>query len=146
MEKVKFTTNINKSLLEEIKIKAIKEGKNVNRIIEEQLKKYLEEKDMTRAEKLYFEAQAYSGEGRHARYCEYISIAPEELEGAGYDVEAILDAEEYENVVVYENAGNIIFERETSVSEQEEVEQGVDFEEEFTREIKDAFIKILEKE
>lgn len=47
MEKVKFTTNIDKKLLEEIKIKAIKEGKNVNEIIENQLKKYLEEKDMT---------------------------------------------------------------------------------------------------
>ena len=47
MTKVKFTTNINRKLLEEIKIKAIKEGKNVNEIIEGQLTNYLEEKDMT---------------------------------------------------------------------------------------------------
>ena len=39
--KVKFTTNINKELLDEIKIQAIKDGKNVNEIIESQLEKYL---------------------------------------------------------------------------------------------------------
>ena len=42
-EKVKFTTNINKKLLKEIKKVAIEKGINVNSIIEEQLKKYLEE-------------------------------------------------------------------------------------------------------
>lgn len=41
--KVKFTTNINEKLLKEVKMKAIEEGKNVNEIIEEQLRKYLEE-------------------------------------------------------------------------------------------------------
>ena len=51
MTKVKFTTNIDKKLLEEIKIKAIKEGKNVNEIIENQLKNYLEEKEMTKNNK-----------------------------------------------------------------------------------------------
>lgn len=40
--KVKFTTNINKELLKEVKMKAIQEGRNVNEIIEEQLEKYLE--------------------------------------------------------------------------------------------------------
>ena len=41
--KVKFTTNINEKLLKEVKMTAIKEGRNVNEIIEEQLRKYLEE-------------------------------------------------------------------------------------------------------
>ena len=41
--KVKFTTNINEELLKEVKMTAIKEGRNVNEIIEEQLRKYLEE-------------------------------------------------------------------------------------------------------
>lgn len=41
--KVKFTTNINEELLKEVKMAAIKEGRNVNDIIEEQLEKYLEE-------------------------------------------------------------------------------------------------------
>jgi len=39
--KVKFTTNINEELLKEVKMVAIKEGRNVNEIIEEQLEKYL---------------------------------------------------------------------------------------------------------
>lgn len=41
--KAKFTTNINKNLLQKIKIKAIEENKNVNEIIEKQLEKYLKE-------------------------------------------------------------------------------------------------------
>lgn len=41
--RVKFTTNINEELLKEVKMTAIKEGRNVNEIIEEQLRKYLEE-------------------------------------------------------------------------------------------------------
>jgi len=40
-KKVKFTTNIDEELLKRIKIKAIKEGRNVNKIIEELLEKYL---------------------------------------------------------------------------------------------------------
>lgn len=40
-ERVKFTTNIDEELLKKIKIKAIKEGRNVNEIIEELLEKYL---------------------------------------------------------------------------------------------------------
>lgn len=40
-EKIKFTTNIDEELLKRIKIKAIKEGRNVNEIIEELLEKYL---------------------------------------------------------------------------------------------------------
>lgn len=40
--KVKFTTNIDKKILKEIKMEAIKENRNVNEIIEELLKKYLE--------------------------------------------------------------------------------------------------------
>lgn len=42
--KVKFTTNINEKILKEIKMEAIKENRNVNEIIEELLKKYLEGK------------------------------------------------------------------------------------------------------
>ena len=40
-KKVKFTTNIDEELLKKIKIKAIKEGKNVNEIIEKLLQEYL---------------------------------------------------------------------------------------------------------
>lgn len=40
-KKVKFTTNIDKELLKEIKVRAIEEGKNVNEIIEELLREYL---------------------------------------------------------------------------------------------------------
>lgn len=40
-EKVKFTTNIDKELLKEIKVRAIEEGKNVNEIIEKLLREYL---------------------------------------------------------------------------------------------------------
>ncbi len=41
-KKVKFTTNIDEGLLKKIKVRAIEEGKNVNEIIEELLRKYLE--------------------------------------------------------------------------------------------------------
>ena len=40
-KKIKFTTTIDEELLKKIKIKAIKEGKNVNEIIEELLREYL---------------------------------------------------------------------------------------------------------
>ena len=40
-KKVKFTTTIDEELLKKIKVRAIQEGKNVNEIIEELLKKYL---------------------------------------------------------------------------------------------------------
>lgn len=40
-KKVKFTTTIDEQLLKEIKIKAVKEDKNVNAIIEELIIKYL---------------------------------------------------------------------------------------------------------
>ena len=39
--KAKFTTTINKELLNKVKIEAIKENRNVNEIIESQLEKYL---------------------------------------------------------------------------------------------------------
>ena len=41
-KKVKFTTNIDEGLLKRTKVRAIEEGKNVNEIIEELLRKYLE--------------------------------------------------------------------------------------------------------
>ena len=44
MAKVKFTTNIDEELLTEIKILALKEKRNVNEVIEEQLKNYLNKK------------------------------------------------------------------------------------------------------
>lgn len=44
--KTKFTTNINKELLEELKIKAIKENKNVNEILEDLIGNYLGVKKM----------------------------------------------------------------------------------------------------
>ncbi len=40
-KKVKFTTTIDEELLKKIKIKSIKEGKNVNEIIEELFEEYL---------------------------------------------------------------------------------------------------------
>lgn len=40
-QRVKFTTNINEDVLKGIKKRAIEEGKNVNEIIEELLRKYL---------------------------------------------------------------------------------------------------------
>lgn len=40
--KKKFTTTINEKLLKEVKKKAIEQDKNVNEIIEELLKKWLE--------------------------------------------------------------------------------------------------------
>jgi len=41
-KKVRFTTTIDEGLLKRIKVRAIEEGKNVNEIIEELLRKYLE--------------------------------------------------------------------------------------------------------
>lgn len=40
-KKVKFTTNIDEELLKKIKVKAIEEGQNVNRIIEQLFREYL---------------------------------------------------------------------------------------------------------
>ena len=40
-KRVKFTTNIDEELLKKIKVRAIKEGKNVNEIIEELFEEYL---------------------------------------------------------------------------------------------------------
>lgn len=40
-KRIKFTTTIDEQLLKEIKIKAVKEDKNVNAIIEELIIKYL---------------------------------------------------------------------------------------------------------
>ena len=40
-QRVKFTTNINEELLKKIKVRAIKEGKNVNEIIEDLFEEYL---------------------------------------------------------------------------------------------------------
>ena len=40
-KKVRFTTTINEELLKKIKVKAVKEGKNVNEIMEELFEEYL---------------------------------------------------------------------------------------------------------
>lgn len=40
-KKVKFTTNIDEELLKKIKVLAIKQGKNVNEIIEKLLREYV---------------------------------------------------------------------------------------------------------
>lgn len=44
MSKVKFTTTVDVKLLEEIKIRAIKEKRSVSDILEEVITKYLESK------------------------------------------------------------------------------------------------------
>lgn len=44
MEKVKFTTTIDKDLLSMIKIEAIKESRSVSAILTEIIEKYLKEK------------------------------------------------------------------------------------------------------
>lgn len=44
MKKVKFTTTVDAKLLEEIKIQAVKEKRSVSDILNEMIKKYLEEK------------------------------------------------------------------------------------------------------
>lgn len=44
MNKVKFTTTINKELLQKIKIQAVKENRSVSKILEEIISKYLEAK------------------------------------------------------------------------------------------------------
>lgn len=44
MEKVKFTTTVEAKLLEEIKIQAVKEKRSVSDILNEMIKKYLEER------------------------------------------------------------------------------------------------------
>lgn len=52
--KAKFTTNIDKELLDKTKIQAIREGKNVNEIIENLLQQYLKgEIKMTKYTKIY---------------------------------------------------------------------------------------------
>ena len=42
--RTKFTTTVNKKLLKRIKMRAIKEGRNVNDILEELIKEYLKPK------------------------------------------------------------------------------------------------------
>ena len=43
MKKVKFSTTLNENLIKDLKIKAIEENKNVNEILEELIKDYLEQ-------------------------------------------------------------------------------------------------------
>ena len=42
MKKVKFSTTLNENLIKDLKIKAIEDNKNVNEILEELIKDYLE--------------------------------------------------------------------------------------------------------
>lgn len=44
MSKIKFTTTVEKDLLEKIKIQAIKEHRSVSEILEELMKEYLSHK------------------------------------------------------------------------------------------------------
>ena len=44
MNRIKFTTNLDDELLEKLKIEAIKEKRDVNEILEELIKKYLDSK------------------------------------------------------------------------------------------------------
>ena len=43
MKKVKFNTTLNENLIKDLKIKAIEENKNVNEILEELIKDYLDQ-------------------------------------------------------------------------------------------------------
>ena len=43
MKKVKFSTTLNENLIKDLKIKAIEENKNVNEILEELIKDYLDQ-------------------------------------------------------------------------------------------------------
>ena len=43
MKKVKFSTTLNENLIKDLKIKAIEDNKNVNEILEELIKDYLEQ-------------------------------------------------------------------------------------------------------
>lgn len=45
MKKVKFSTTLNENLIKDLKIKAIEDNKNVNEILEELIKDYLEQID-----------------------------------------------------------------------------------------------------
>ena len=45
MKKVKFSTTLNENLIKDLKIKAIEENQNVNEILEELIKDYLEQID-----------------------------------------------------------------------------------------------------
>ena len=45
MKKVKFSTTLNENLIKDLKIKAIEENQNVNAILEELIKDYLEQID-----------------------------------------------------------------------------------------------------
>ena len=42
MKKVKFSTTLNENLIKDLKIKSIEENKNVNEILEELIKDYLD--------------------------------------------------------------------------------------------------------
>lgn len=44
MGRINFTTTLDEQLLERLRIQAIKEKRNINDILEELIKKYLEEK------------------------------------------------------------------------------------------------------
>lgn len=43
MKKVKFSTTLNENLIKDLKIKAIEENQNVNEILEELIKDYLDQ-------------------------------------------------------------------------------------------------------
>lgn len=71
--KIKFTTNIDKELLQKIKIKAIEGNKNVNEIIEKQLEIHLkEEKEMIKLIVLDHGEEEILKEGTLGEIVEYL--------------------------------------------------------------------------
>lgn len=100
--KAKFTTNINKELLDKTKIKAIQEGKNVNEIIENLLQQYLKgEIKMTKYTKIYKDEN-------NSLVLSYAGIENSDYENISLDefIEIVEEADAWDaiDVEIYESA------------------------------------------